>query len=131
MLVSERSLDLETILLVEDEEAVLEVVRNLLSLNRYLVIEAHNGFQALAICQDYSDIIHLMITDIIMPQMNGIELAKRARTLRPAMKVLFMSGYVPEYLQQQGLTDDMVLLRKPFGLEDLVLKMRAVRETAV
>jgi YesN/AraC family two-component response regulator len=122
---------LETILLVEDEEAVLEVVRNLLSLNRYLVIEAHNGFQALSICQDYSDVIHLMITDIIMPQMNGIELAKRARTLRPDMKVLFMSGYVPDYLQQQGLTDDMVLLRKPFGLEDLVLKMRAVRETAV
>jgi YesN/AraC family two-component response regulator len=121
----------ETLLLVEDEEAVLEVVRNLLSLNRYLVIEAHNGFQALAICQDYSDVIHLMITDIIMPQMNGIELAKRARTLRPDMKVLFMSGYVPDYLQQQGLTDDMVLLRKPFGLEDLVLKMRAVRETAV
>ena len=122
---------METILLVEDEEAVLEVVRNLLSLNRYLVIEAHNGFQALAICQDYSDIIHLMITDIIMPQMNGIELAKRARSLRPDMKVLFMSGYVPEYLQQQGLTADMVLLRKPFGLEDLVLKMRAVREAAV
>jgi CheY-like chemotaxis protein len=122
---------LETILLVEDDEAVLEIVRNLLSLNRYLVIEAHNGFQALAICQDYSDIIHLMITDIIMPQMNGIELAKRARSLRPDMKVLFMSGYVPEYLQQQGLTDDMVLLRKPFGLEDLVLKMRAVRGTAV
>jgi two-component system, cell cycle sensor histidine kinase and response regulator CckA len=122
---------LETILLVEDDEAVLEIVRNLLSLNRYLVIEAHNGFQALAICQDYSDIIHLMITDIIMPQMNGIELAKRARSLRPAMKVLFMSGYVPEYLQQQGLTDNMVLLRKPFGLEDLVLKMRAVREAAV
>jgi hypothetical protein len=47
------------------------------------------------------------------------------------MKVLFMSGYVPEYLHQQGLTDDMVLLRKPFGLEDLVLKMRAVRETAI
>jgi CheY-like chemotaxis protein len=122
---------LETILLVEDDEAVLEVVRNLLSLNRYQVIEAHNGFQALAICQDYSDTIHLMITDIIMPQMNGIELAKRARSLRPDMKVLFMSGYVPEYLQQQGLTNDMVLLRKPFGLEDLVLKMRAVRETAV
>jgi CheY-like chemotaxis protein len=122
---------LETILLVEDDEAVLEIVRNLLSLNRYLVIEAHNGFQALAICQDYSDIIHLMITDIIMPQMNGIELAKRARSLRPDMKVLFMSGYVPEYLQQQGLTDNMVLLRKPFGLEDLVLKMRAVREAAV
>lgn len=122
---------METILLVEDEEAVLEIVRNLLSLNRYLVIEAHNGFQALAICQDYSDVIHLMITDIIMPQMNGIELAKRARSLRPDMKVLFMSGYVPEYLQQQGLTEDMVLLRKPFGLEDLVLKMRAVRETAV
>lgn len=122
---------METILLVEDEEAVLEIVRNLLSLNRYLVIEAHNGFQALAICQDYSDVIHLMITDIIMPQMNGIELAKRARSLRPDMKVLFMSGYVPDYLQQQGLTEDMVLLRKPFGLEDLVLKMRAVRETAV
>ena len=122
---------METILLVEDDEAVLNVVRNLLSLNRYLVIEAHNGFQALAICQDYSDVIHLMITDIIMPQMNGIELAKHARRLRPEMKVLFMSGYVPEYLQQQGLTEDMVLLRKPFDLEDLVLKMRAVRETAV
>jgi two-component system cell cycle response regulator CpdR len=69
-----------------------------------------------------------MITDIIMPQMNGIELAKRALVLRPTMKVLFMSGYVPEYLQQHGFDDDMVLLRKPFGLEDLVLKMRAARD---
>ena len=119
---------METILLVEDEEPVLEVVRNLLGLNRYLVIEAHDGYQALAICTDYSDVIHLMITDIIMPQMNGIELAKRARIIRPAMKVLFMSGYVPEYLQQHGLTNEMVLLRKPFDLEDLVLKIRAARE---
>jgi len=119
---------LDTILLVEDEEPVLEIVRNLLGLNRYLVIEARDGFQALAICQDYPDVIHLMITDIIMPQMNGIELAKRACVLRPAMKVLFMSGYVPEYLQQQhGFNDHMVLLRKPFDLEDLVLKMRAAR----
>ena len=68
-----------------------------------------------------------MITDVIMPQMNGIELAKRARALRPAMKVLFMSGYVPEYLQQHGFTDDMVLLRKPFGLEQLVVKIGAAR----
>jgi two-component system, cell cycle sensor histidine kinase and response regulator CckA len=119
---------LETILLVEDEEPVLEVVRNLLGLNRYLVIEAHDGYQALAICTDYSDVIHLMITDIIMPQMNGIELAQRARIFRPDMKVLFMSGYVPEYLHQYGLTDEMVLLRKPFGLEDLVVKIRAARE---
>jgi len=118
---------LDTILLVEDEEPVLEIVRKLLGLNRYLVIEAHDGYQALAICQDYSDVIDLMITDIIMPQMNGIELAKRARILRPAMKVLFMSGYVPAYLQQHGFTDDMVLLPKPFGLEDLVLKIRAAR----
>jgi DNA-binding response OmpR family regulator len=117
----------ETILLVEDEEPVLEIVRNLLGLNRYQVIEARDGYQALAICKDYSDVIHLMITDIIMPQMNGIELAKRARVLRPAMKVLFMSGYVPEYLQQHGFTDDMVLLHKPFGLEELVVKISAVR----
>jgi len=87
---------LETILLVEDEEPVLEVVRNLLGLNRYLVIEAHDGYQALAICTDYSDVIHLMITDIIMPQMNGIELAKRARIIRPAMKVIFMSVFVSD-----------------------------------
>ena len=120
---------MDTILLVEDEEPVLEIVRKLLGLNRYLVIEAHDGYQALAICQDYSDVIDLMITDIIMPQMNGIELAKRAHILRPAMKVLFMSGYVPEYLQQHGFTDDMVLLPKPFGLEDLVLKIRAARNT--
>ena len=119
---------MDTILLVEDEEAVLEVVRNLLGLNRYLVIEAHDGYQALAICQDYSDVIDLMITDIVMPQMNGIELARRAHILRPAMKVLFMSGYIPEYLQKHGFTDDMVLLPKPFGLEDLVLKIRAARD---
>jgi two-component system cell cycle sensor histidine kinase/response regulator CckA len=118
---------LDTILLVEDEEPVLEIVRNLLGLNRYLVIEARDGVQALAICQDYPDVIHLMITDIIMPQMNGVELAKRACVLRPAMKVLFMSGYVPEVLQKHGFNDHMVLLRKPFDLEDLVLKMRAAR----
>ena len=57
---------METILLVEDEEPVLEVVRNLLGLNRYLVIEAHDGYQALAICTDYSDVIHLMITTTVV-----------------------------------------------------------------
>lgn len=120
-----------TILLVEDEEPVLQVVRNLLVLNRYLVIEARDGFQALAICKGYSDAIDLMITDVIMPQMNGIALGKQARALRPAMKILFMSGHPTEDLRKHGLTDDMVLLRKPFELEDLLLKMHAARHASL
>jgi len=120
---------LATILLVEDEELVLEVVRNLLGLNRYQVIEAHDGYQAIAICEGYPDTIDLMLTDVVMPQMNGIELAKRALALRPKMKVLFMSGYTPESLRQHGLTDEMVLLPKPFVLEDLLLKIAAARES--
>ena len=120
-----------TILLVEDEEPVLEVVRNLLGLNRYQVIEAHDGYQALAICKDYSDVIDMMITDVIMPQMNGVELVKQALGLRPAMKILFMSGYPRPSLRGYGLTDEMVLLSKPFGLEDLVLKIQAAREASL
>jgi CheY-like chemotaxis protein len=117
-----------TILLVEDEEPVLEVVRNLLGMNRYMVIEAHDGYQALAICKDYADTIDLMITDIIMPQMNGIELAQQAIALRPQMKVVFMSGYSSRDLRPQGLRDGMVLLAKPFGLEELVMKIQEAKE---
>ena len=114
---------METILLVEDEEPVLQVVRNLLVLNRYQVIEAHDGYQALAICKDYSDAIDLMITDVIMPQMNGIEVAKEILAVNPHQRIIFASAYTKDTVIDsiKNLKQSMMeSVQKPFEIKRLV-----------
>ena len=117
----------ETILLAEDEAAVRRSTREFLSLNGYIVLEAKNGADALTIARHYKGRIHLMITDVVMPQMGGAKLAGELAKERPEMKVLFVSGYAETTVQRHGAIDvTMRFLQKPFSLRTLAHKIREV-----
>jgi PAS domain S-box-containing protein len=117
----------ETILVVEDEPAMREVIRRILSRNGYHVISAANGREAIEIAASHADPIDLLLTDVVMPQMPGKEAAERIRALRPGMKVLFMSGYTQGLLSSQGVVAPGVnLIEKPFTEKSLLTKLREV-----
>ncbi len=117
----------ETLLVVEDEEGVRILVRDYLRMNGYTVLEAGHGAEALRIACEHSGEISLMITDVIMPGMNGRELAERMAILRPAMKVLYMSGYAETAVYRKGVLEPGApFLQKPFGPPDLGRKVRDV-----
>jgi len=116
----------ETILLVEDEDAVRKFVSRLLSQNGYSVLEAATPREAIAFCEARHDIT-LMLTDLIMPQMDGYVLAKTVATLAPLMKVVFMSGYTDNVLTQQNLMKPgTMLLEKPLKEDTILRKVREV-----
>ncbi len=111
----------ETVLVVEDEPALREVTRRILTRNGYQVITAANGPDALAIARDHTGEIHLLVTDVVMPQMLGKEVAERMRAVKPGIEVLFMSGYARPVLAAQGRLDPSVaLVEKPFSEADLM-----------
>ena len=115
----------ETVLIVEDEEAVRELAREILERNGYTVLEARHGVEGLLISDRHNGPIHLLLTDVIMPQLNGRGLAQRLTTLRPDIKVLFMSGYTTKDLVSHGMLDPGVaFLQKPFTPDSLALKVR-------
>jgi CheY-like chemotaxis protein len=115
----------ETILLVEDEEAVRTIVSKILQNKGYTVLEAHHGNEALQICQHHQGPIHLMVTDVVMPQVSGRELAERLTLLRPEIRVLFMSGYPDNAIVHHGvLGAGTAFLQKPFTLNALECKVR-------
>ena len=117
----------ETVLVVEDQEAVRELTKTVLEAYGYQVLEAVNGAEALACVEQHSDEIHLLLTDVIMPGMNGMDLSKRLRALRPKLKVLFTSGYPSEVIARRGVVErDVAYLPKPFNPETLVAKVRSV-----
>jgi CheY-like chemotaxis protein len=117
----------ETVLLVEDEEEVRKVTRQFLQRNGYKVLEAANGTDALQVAQRYIGAIHLLLTDVVMPGMNGAELRTRLLLLRPNLKVLFMSGYTGDSLPGGAAAIEAdELLQKPFTFDSL---SRRVRET--
>jgi two-component system, cell cycle sensor histidine kinase and response regulator CckA len=117
----------ETILLVEDEDQVRALARTALTRHGYHVLEAEQGEQALAICAQHVGSIHLLLTDVVMPQMGGRELAERATMLRPEMKVLFMSGYANDDILAHGaMGDGVVLLQKPITPNMLARRVREV-----
>jgi PAS domain S-box-containing protein len=117
----------ETILLVEDALRVRAVVREILEMNGYNVLEARHGFEALEISERNQGPIHLMVTDVVMPQMSGRELAQRLQPLRPDMKVLYMSGYTDDAIVRHGvLGAGMAFLSKPFTPDALALKVSEV-----
>jgi two-component system, cell cycle sensor histidine kinase and response regulator CckA len=120
----------ETVLLVEDELAVRQSTREYLMLNGYIVLEAKNGEDALCIARDYIPPIHMMITDVVMPNMGGAKLAGHLATERPSMKVLFVSGYAENTVLRHGAIDVTTrFLQKPFSLKTLARKIREVLET--
>lgn len=114
-----------TILLSEDEKEVREIAREFLGMSGYTVIEAKDGIEALEIATKHAGTIDLLVTDMVMPGMNGRELATRLTAMRPSMKVIFMSGYT-EYgvTRNENLEPDKVLLQKPFTRAVLVQAVR-------
>ena len=117
----------ETILLAEDEDMVRKLAVQVLEMHGYRVLEAANGGAALLICERHKEPIHLLITDVIMPEMSGRELAVRLAQLRPEMKVLYMSGYTDNAIVHQGVLDEGAnFIQKPFPTEALARKVRDV-----
>src|SRR5580704_9479004 len=117
----------ETILLVEDEANLRYLARQYLEKQGYHVIEAADGAVAMQIAVAHERVIHLLLTDVIMPGMNGRELAQRISEIRPNVKVLYMSGYTENVIGHNGTLDAGVrLLQKPFNLRDLKSKVREV-----
>jgi PAS domain S-box-containing protein len=117
----------ETLLLVEDEDAVRALVRNVLKERGYRVMEASRGQDALDLAEQYWGQIDLLVTDVVMPQMSGRELARRLANLRPQIKVLYISGYADNTVWYQGgLNSAVAFLQKPFSPEALAHKVREV-----
>jgi hypothetical protein len=113
----------ETVLVVEDEEALRDMTERIFVRNGYKVLTAANGPDALAVVAGHVGAIHLLLTDVVMPQMLGKEVAERVRALRPDIEVLFMSGYAQPVLASQGrLEPGVVLLDKPFSEAELIKK---------
>jgi PAS domain S-box-containing protein len=117
----------ETILVVEDEGNLRRLARQFLEKQGYKVLEAADGAAAITISSSYAGPIHLLLTDVIMPGMNGRELAQRLTSLRPQTRVLFMSGYTENVIGHNGTLDaGITLLPKPFSLPALKAKVREV-----
>jgi PAS domain S-box-containing protein len=120
----------ETILLVEDEENLRRLARQSLENQGYSVIDAPDGATAIQISQAHKGPIHLLLTDVIMPGMNGRELANKVSPTRPEMRVLYMSGYTENHIGHNGTLDEgITLLQKPFTLPALKAKVREMLDT--
>jgi PAS domain S-box-containing protein len=119
----------ETILVAEDEKPMLDAIRMALEGKGYTVLAALNPLDAFLLAQQHPGPIQLLITDVVMPGMNGRELQERITRARPGIKVLFISGYTGDIIAQRGLLrEDTNFIQKPFRLLDLARKVRAVLE---
>ncbi len=117
----------ETVLLVEDEKQIISLCRNVLTLQGYSVLTALSPKEAVDIARDYGGPINLLLTDVIMPEMNGRELKTRLLTYRPELKCLFMSGYSADIVARSGVIEKGIwFLRKPFSMSELINKVREV-----
>jgi len=117
----------ETILLVEDDEAVRTVVREVLQKTGYNVLETASAGEALLVSEQHPGLIHLMVSDVVMPRMNGPDLAERLESWHPEMKVLYMSGYTGNVIINNGmLSAEKAFIQKPFSTESLLFKVREV-----
>jgi two-component system, cell cycle sensor histidine kinase and response regulator CckA len=122
----------ETVLVVEDDEIVRKLTCQALRRYGYVVVEAANGGEALLACERHPEKIPLMITDVVMPQISGPELAIRLRQLHPEIQVLYMSGYTDDAVVRHGLLDaPLSFLQKPFTPSALVHKVRDVLDQQI
>ena len=117
----------ETVLLVEDDEMLLDIETTMLEESGYTVLAALTVGQAQALAQQHAGQIHLLLTDVIMPEMNGRDLSITLQAICPELKVLFMSGYTADIIATQGVIgDNLHFLQKPFSIETLTAKVREV-----
>ncbi len=116
----------ETVLLVEDEPQVRDLAREVLEMSGYKVFEVAGAPEAVELCQHHAGTIHLMLTDMVMPQMSGRELYDRVASLRPEMKVIIMSGYSDRAISPEDGLGGLAYLPKPFTLDSLARKVRDV-----
>jgi two-component system cell cycle sensor histidine kinase/response regulator CckA len=115
----------ETILLVEDEAVMMEVARVMLESLNYKVLAAASPNEAIDLSKHYDGKIDLLITDVVMPQMNGRELSAQLKTFLPAIKILFMSGYTANVIAHPGVLEEGInFIQKPFSMHDLAIKIR-------
>jgi CheY-like chemotaxis protein len=120
----------ETILVVEDEEALRKVVKRSLEAAGYVVLTASAGDEALRVSEHHEGIIHLVLTDVVMPRMGGKALAQALQKTRPAAKVIFMSGYPDNAFVHQGVVDEGTnFIGKPFTAVEMTRKIREVLDT--
>jgi len=118
-----------TVLVVEDEPEIQRFIARVLAPEGFLVLTAGDAAQALEICRQHPGRIDLLLSDVIIPDMNGPELAARLQALRPEMRVLFISAYDDGLLKQSfGLRPDAAFLAKPFRAERLLQKVRSLLE---
>jgi len=123
----EKSKNFETVMVVEDEDIVRELVCEVLEDQGYNVLCARDGIEALSMAEDFDEEIHLLVTDVIMPNMNGHELAATLVASRPEMKVLYVSGYSDNDIGDHGVLEPRYeLLQKPFTPQTLARKIRDV-----
>jgi CheY-like chemotaxis protein len=114
----------ESILLVEDEDAVRELVHTVLAARGYTVVEARNGREGLKLCESHKGGIDLLVTDVVMPELGGRELAEMAIKMRPGLKVLYMSGHTQDVILKEGVQQGAAFLHKPFTPMKLAQKVR-------
>jgi len=120
----------ETVLLVEDAEALRKLANMFLRDSGYRVLTAADGTEALEVARSHSGPIHLLLTDVVMPGINGRVLGERLAPLQPGMKVLYMSGYTDSFIAGHGVLEAGThLLHKPFTQETLARKVREVLDS--
>ncbi|MBN2654349.1 MAG: PAS domain S-box protein [Nitrospirae bacterium] len=119
----------EKILLVEDEPSILEMTKTMLEMLGYTVLAADSPAKALNLAETHDGNIDLLMTDVIMPEMNGDALAKQIKAIHPKLKLLFMSGYTADVIGHHGVLDvEVYFIQKPFSIKDLALKIRQAIE---
>lgn len=120
----------ETVLVVEDENLVRKLMRTILESRGYFVLDAQGGEEAFHVCRSYKGPIHLLITDVVMPKMKGTEVADRLRSIYPEMKVLYVSGYTADTVDQKGgIATGIQFFQKPFAPVDLVNRVRELLDS--
>lgn len=120
-----------TILVVDDELLILRFVVSVLQSAGYVVLEALGGWDALRILETYQDAVQLLVTDVNMAPMNGVDLAQAVRSVRPSIRVLYMTGFTKEFLSDEVISKHSELLRKPFSPVLLLETVRAILEGSI
>jgi DNA-binding response OmpR family regulator len=117
--------------LVEDEDAVRTIARIALTMQGFTVLEAGSGVDAIRVAEEYIGTIHLLVTDVVMPEMGGRQLVEAVRVRRPGVRVLYMSGYTDDAVIHHGVESTDAFVQKPFTPLGLARKVRAVLDGTV